>query len=67
MDGMDGLSREVELLREVAARRSSRAETETIDALTSEVRQLRETVARLRGSSFLSVPDGPARVPEGRR
>ncbi|MGH3327111.1 MAG: hypothetical protein ACRDPT_04810 [Streptomycetales bacterium] len=52
------LTREVERLRRVAedggGRRS--AEAELVESLTREVRALRETVARLRGSSILAIP-----------
>lgn len=45
------LSREVQKLHDVAVTRADRADQERIDELSREVRQLRETIARLRGAA----------------
>jgi hypothetical protein len=45
------LAAELRRIREIAETRQVRADKQRIDELSREVRQLRETIARLRGSA----------------
>lgn len=59
---LDALWAEVARIREIAERQESEQETETIAALTREVQMLRETVARLRGTTHLAAAARPRRL-----
>jgi hypothetical protein len=49
--GFDSLTSEIQRIRELVEAGQARADKQRIEDLSREVRQLRETVARLRGSA----------------